>query len=72
LSVKELKSQLNYSKTATPVTGVITGNNDQIETKKHISILCRKPPVMKKAKLPGKQSGVERFSVVMEQSIAKA
>ena len=27
---------------------------------------------MKKAKVPGKQSGVERFSVVMDQSIAKA
>jgi len=32
LSAKELESQLNYSKTTTPVTGVIMVNNGQIET----------------------------------------
>ena len=39
--------------------------------KKHISIFCKKPTVMKKQRPRGKQSGVERFSVVMEQNTAK-
>ena len=39
--------------------------------KKHISIFCNKPTAMKKQKPHGKQSGVERFSVVMEQNTAK-
>ena len=45
--------------------------SDGYTIKKHISIFCKKPTVMKKQKLRGKQSGVERFSVVMEQNTAK-
>jgi len=45
--------------------------SDGYTIKKCISIFCKKPIVMKNQKLLGKQSGVERFSAVMEQNTAK-
>ena len=44
---------------------------DGYTIKKHISIFCKKPTAMKKQKPCEKQSGVERFSVVMEQNTAR-
>ena len=45
--------------------------SDGYTIKKHKSIFCKKPTGMKKQKPRVKQSGVERFSVVMEQNTAK-
>ena len=45
--------------------------SDGYTTKKRISIFCKKPIVMKKQKVCGKQSGVERISVVTEQNTTK-